>query len=197
LKSAPRTYIASGLGLRDQPESCRGQQCRPLRRTACQNRSTLVAFVAYPASGTISGGRCLNRILKKSCISLRGSSKAVVTSDRVSPSFIVYGFFPIQCNRVCVASRPTVQYVCELKKFSFLISSRPPSCSGTLARCSLSCTSPDCPGCVIAHPALEGPTVRQGASCVASASSLAADSEGCEVYYSTNWFIRTLECFTQ
>ena len=51
--------------------------------------------------------------------------------------------------------------------------------------------------CAIAHPALEGPTVRQGASCVDSASSLAADSEGCEVYYSTNWFIRTLECFTR
>ena len=51
--------------------------------------------------------------------------------------------------------------------------------------------------CAIAHPALEGPTVRQEATCVAGASSLAADSEGYEVYYSTNWFIRTLECFTQ
>ena len=52
-------------------------------------------------------------------------------------------------------------------------------------------------GCAIAHPAFEGPTVRQEATCVATASSLAADSEGYEVYYSTNWFIRTLECFTQ
>ena len=51
--------------------------------------------------------------------------------------------------------------------------------------------------CEIAHPAFEGPTVRQEATRVAAASSLAADSEGYEVYYSMNWFIRTLECFTQ
>ena len=51
--------------------------------------------------------------------------------------------------------------------------------------------------CAIALPALEGPTVRQEATRVAAASSLAADSEGYEVYYSTNWFIRTLECFTR